>query len=47
MIKLVIELLQIHSWNVGSETIEIAKGKNELPKTFKGAIKKLKWQLKR
>jgi len=42
MIKQILDLLKLDSWNVGSETIEIAKGKNELPKNFKGAIKKLK-----
>ena len=47
MIRQIIDLLQLHSWNVKSEIIEIAKGKNELPKNFKGVIKKNKraWQL--
>jgi len=42
MIKQIIDLLRICNWEVGSEVIEIAKGKNELPKTFKGAVKKIK-----
>lgn len=42
MLKQIIELLQLGSWNVGSDIIEIAKGKNELPKDFKGAVKKIK-----
>lgn len=46
MLRQIIELLQLGSWEVGSETIEIAKGKNELPKDFKGVTKKItrKWQ---
>jgi hypothetical protein len=49
MLKLIIELLQLHNWEVGSENIEIAKGKNELPKNFKGAIKnnKRQWRLRK
>jgi hypothetical protein len=49
MIKAVLELLQLHEWLNCSENIEIAKGKYELPKTFKGATKKIKreWQSKR
>ena len=49
MLKLIIELLQLHNWEVGSETIEIAKGKNELPKNLKGAIKinKRQWRLRK
>lgn len=50
MIKLVIDLLQMDEWhNTGSEAIEIAKGKYELPKTIKGAAKKIKrqWQSRR
>ena len=49
MLKLTLQLLQLHSWEVKSETIQIAKGKNELPKNFKGAIKKNKraWQLRK
>lgn len=47
MLRLTIDLLQLNSWEVKSETIQIAKGKNELPKNLKGVIKKNKraWQL--
>lgn len=47
MIKEIIELLQADEWqNAKSENIEIAKGKNEIPKTYKGLVKKIKrrWQ---
>jgi hypothetical protein len=46
MIKSVLELLQLHEWLNCSENIDIAKGKYELPKTFKKATKKIKreWQ---
>ena len=49
MLRLTIDLLQLNSWQVKSEIIQIAKGKNELPKNFKGAIKKNKraWQLRK
>jgi len=49
MIKAVLELLQAHEWLNCSENIDIAKGKYELPKTFKKATKKIKreWQSKR
>lgn len=49
MLKLIIEFLQLNSWEVESETIQIAKGKNELPKNFKGAINKNKrqWRLRK
>lgn len=49
MIKAVLELLQLHKWLNCSENIDIAKGKYELPKTFKKATKKIKreWQSKR
>jgi hypothetical protein len=49
MIKAVLELLQLHEWLNCSEKIDIAKGKYELPKTFKKATKKIKreWQSKR
>lgn len=49
MIKEAIEVLQSDEWlNTKSENIEIAKGKFELPKTYKGLYKKLKrkWQSK-
>jgi len=47
MINQLMELLQSNDWkNTGSEVIEIAKGKYELPTTLKGAKLKLKrqWQ---
>jgi len=42
MIKAVLELLQLHEWLNCSENIDIAKGKYELPKTFKKATKQIK-----
>jgi len=49
MIKQVIQLLQLDDWLNAGEFIEIAKGKHQLPTTFKGATKKIKrqWQSKR
>jgi hypothetical protein len=51
MLKNIIQLLQLHDHYGVSENIEIAKGKNELPKTFKKTIPKLKrlikWQSKK
>ena len=49
MIRLILELLQQDEFLEGGEAIQIAKGKYELPKTLKGATKKIKrqWQLKR
>lgn len=50
MISNLIELLQSRDWtDYKSETIEIAKGKYELPTTFKVAKRKIKraWQLKK
>lgn len=50
MIRVIIELLQSNEWlNTGSEVIELAKGKNELPKNIKGIKKKAKrqWQSKK
>lgn len=47
MIKIVIDLLTCNEWyGTKSEVIEIAKGKHELPTTFKGTIAKIKriWQ---
>jgi len=47
MIKTVIDLLTCNDWHgTKSEVIEIAKGKYELPKNFKGTIAKLRrlWQ---
>ena len=42
MLKNIITLLQLHDHYGVSENIEIAKGKNELPKSFKKAIIQLK-----
>jgi len=51
MLKHIIELLQLQDHYGVSENIEIAKGKNELPKSFKKTIPKLKrlikWQLQK
>ena len=49
MIKLILELLQQDEFLDGGEAIQIAKGKYELPKDFKGAMKKIKrqWQLRK
>ena len=44
MLRNIIDLLQSADWLVKCEIIEIAKGKNELPKTIKGATKKIKRQ---
>lgn len=45
-----IRLLQSFHWYGCSETIEIAKGKNSIPKTWEEAkekIRRAKWQLKK
>lgn len=50
MIAETIKLLQSFHWYGVSETIEIAKGKNSIPKNWKEAkekIKRAKWQLKK
>ena len=48
MLKNIIQLLQLHDHYGVSENIEIAKGKNELPKSFKKTGPQLKriikWQ---
>lgn len=45
MIHLIIDLLQSQEWlNTGSETIEIAKGKNQLATNIKQAKRKLRRQ---
>ena len=43
----VFELLRLADWAGESEAIEIAKGKNELPTTFKKGITQIKrqWQI--
>lgn len=46
MLKNIIQLLQLHEHYGVSENIEIAKGKNELPKTFKQAKTQLKRNIK-
>lgn len=46
MIKQIIDLLKANDWNKSGEFIEIAKGKNELPKSFKGIKNKLKRNIK-
>ena len=49
--KDIINLLQTQKWENESEVIEIAKGKNEMAKSCKGAVKQLKrglkWQLRK
>ena len=40
--KEIIDLLQANDWNNVSELVEIAKGKYELPKNYKGWVKKIK-----
>jgi len=42
MLKNIIELLQLHEHYGVSENIEIAKGKNQMPKTWKQGFKQLK-----
>jgi chitinase len=42
MIKNVIELLSLSDYYGVSETIDIAKGKNELPNSWKDAFTKIK-----
>lgn len=46
MIKEIIEALQHDKWLNAGNFIEIAKGKNQLPKTAKQTINKIKrqWQ---
>jgi len=48
MIKIIKEVLAANDWVGCGECIEIAKGKYELPITFRGLISKYKrqWQLK-
>lgn len=43
----ILELLRLHDWTGESEAIEIAKGKNELPTTFKKGVTQIKrqWQI--
>ena len=44
MIKEIIDLLQHDTWNVKSDVIDIAKGKNHLPKNIKQLKNKIKRQ---
>ncbi len=44
MIKQILDLLMMQEHLGKGENIEIAKGKNELPSTFKGFIKQIKRQ---
>ena len=46
MIKNILELLALHEHYGQSETIEIAKGKYQLSKTFKQAFEQIKRQWK-
>lgn len=46
MIKQILDLLALHEHYGQSEIIEIAKGKNAIPKTFKQAIEQIKRQWK-
>jgi hypothetical protein len=46
MLKNIITLLQLHNHYGVSENIEIAKGKNELPKSFKQGYRQIKRELK-
>ena len=46
MIKQILELLALHEHYGQSETIEIAKGKYEIPKTFKQGFEQIKRQWK-
>ncbi len=43
----VFEILRLAGWTGESDAIEIAKGKNELPTTFKKGITQIKrqWQI--
>ena len=51
MFRQIMELLKTQSWEFESENIEIAKGRNELPTTYKKAYKQfkrnLKWRLRK
>ena len=46
-----LDLLRASDWYGQSETIEIAKGKNQLPKTFKQGLTQIKrsykWQTRK
>jgi hypothetical protein len=42
MIKNILQMLTIDDFNGESEFIDIAKGRNEIPKTFNKAYKQIK-----
>lgn len=42
----VVQMLQSQEWLNESESIEIAKGKNEIPSTYKGVFKQLNRRMK-
>jgi len=46
MIREILDLLALDEHYGQSEIIEIAKGKNQIPKTFKKALKQIKRQWK-
>lgn len=46
MIKDIIDLLMIREHYGKHESIEIAKGKNEIPRTWKNGFKQIKRQIK-
>lgn len=49
--KNILDILHSQQWECKHESIEIAKGKNEIPTTFKQAFnqfkRQVKWQLKK
>jgi hypothetical protein len=42
MLKNIIDLLQLHTYEGVSDRIEIAKGKNSFPKSWKDVFNKIK-----
>ena len=46
MVRNVIDLLMVNDHYGQSELIEIAKGKNEIPKTWKSGFKQIKREVK-
>ena len=42
MIKLIIDLLQVNQYYGVSKRVDIAKGKNEIPYTWKQGLEKIK-----
>lgn len=50
MIKNIVDMLQVSDFYKESENIDFAKGKNQIPKTWKGLVNNIKrrlWQTKR